>query len=91
MALAVRPPPNATAETLLHEGSDVCIPWRLPDPRHHRLSRADLRCGDRSVGGRLTRVTSARTGSVAVVGIVGAHLGRAAADGVAYLVLIAEV
>ena len=76
MALAVRPPPSATPETLLHEGPDVSLGACLT---RDIIARGVLTFAagiGAWLGGRLTGVTPGRAGTVALVGIVGAQLGQ---------------
>jgi cation-transporting ATPase I len=76
MALAVRPPATDAVETLLTEGPDVSLGTALT---RDVLIRGLLTSGAGTaawLGGRLTGVTRARAGTVALVGVVGAQLGQ---------------
>jgi cation-transporting ATPase I len=76
MALAVRPPSTATPEALLHEGPDVSLAASLT---RDIIIRGVLTAGAGMgawLGGRMTGITPARAGTVALVGIVGAQLGQ---------------
>jgi len=81
MALAVRPPGRLAPEALLSEGPDVSLGTLLT---RDIAIRAALTAGAGSaawLGGRVTGITSARAGTVALVGIVGAQLGQTLAAG----------
>jgi cation-transporting ATPase I len=76
MALAVRPPPPAAVETLRTEGPDISLGTALT---RDILIRGTLTSGAGAaawLGGRMTGVSRARAGTIALVGIVGAQLGQ---------------
>jgi cation-transporting ATPase I len=76
MALAVRAPATTAVEALLTEGPDVSLGAALT---RDIVTRGVLTSGAGTVawlGGRVTGVSRARAGTVALVGIVGAQLGQ---------------
>jgi cation-transporting ATPase I len=76
MALATRPPATTAIESLLTEGPDASLGTALTCDV---VTRAVLTSGAGAAawaGGRMTGVTRARAGTVALVGIVGAQLGQ---------------
>ncbi|MFP5336822.1 MAG: HAD-IC family P-type ATPase [Actinomycetes bacterium] len=81
MALAVRPPAGTDPDTLAHEGPETS----LADP----LTREVLVRGAATAaagamgwaGGRVTGLTGARAGTVALVSLVGSQLGQTLAAG----------
>jgi cation-transporting P-type ATPase I len=76
MALAVRPPGGVTPESLLAEGPDVSLGTPLT---RDVLIRGALTGGAGTaawLGGRMTGITRARAGTIALVGVVGAQLGQ---------------
>ena len=76
MALAVRAPDSATFETLLAEGPDVSLGTALTRDVLIRGVLTGSAGMAAWLGGRLTGVTRARAGTIALVGIVGAQLGQ---------------
>ena len=76
MALAVRPPASAAIETLLTEGPDISLGTALTRDVLIRGTLTSSAGTAAWLGGRMTGVTRARAGTVALVGIVGAQLGQ---------------
>jgi cation-transporting ATPase I len=76
MALAVRPPGSAAVETLLTEGPEASLGTALTRDvliRGVLTSSAGMAAW---LGGRITGISQARAGTVALAGIVGAQLGQ---------------
>jgi len=80
MAIALRPPPDTTAEALLHEGPEASLGERLVSDI---LWRAAV-TGSAAAGAWLAarpRANPAQAGTVALVALVGAQLGQTLATG----------